>query len=213
MIAPAIKATQTSIDVGGAYFHGTPPKMADGGYAVVPTWLEDFGPYPERNPDGSRNLLLITGNMPGRCDAGRIWQARNDEFLLGYGFRQLETDRGQTDVGLGSDEGPGVLVLHDHVDDSRLTGNTARILSHFYQAWRAAFNSLPEPTELSENFTGLRHQRVGPHTVEVSCLGVLRSLDRQSQLRRHHDQVLDGTVVRAPPPQVIRPFSPAACAQ
>ena len=76
LIAPTIGATQTSIDVGGAYFHGTPPSMDEGGrmvYAVVPTWLSDFGPYPERNPDGSRNLLLISGNMPGRCDAGRIW--------------------------------------------------------------------------------------------------------------------------------------------
>jgi hypothetical protein len=79
LIAPAIKANQTSIDVGGAYFHGTPPTMAEGGrlvYAVVPTWLENFGPYPEQNADGTRNLLLITGNMPGRCDAGRIWQAK-----------------------------------------------------------------------------------------------------------------------------------------
>jgi len=64
LIAPAIKAHQTSIGVGGAYFHGTPPTMAEGGrmvYAVVPTWLEDFGPYPERNPDGSRNLLSHHG--------------------------------------------------------------------------------------------------------------------------------------------------------
>jgi hypothetical protein len=60
LIAPAIKAHQTSIDVGGAYFHGTPPTMAEGCrmvYAVVPSWLQDFGPYRERNPDGSRNLL------------------------------------------------------------------------------------------------------------------------------------------------------------
>ena len=30
LIAPAIKANQTSIDVGGAYFYGTPPTMAEG---------------------------------------------------------------------------------------------------------------------------------------------------------------------------------------
>jgi hypothetical protein len=55
LIGPALKATQTSVDVGGAYFHGTPPALAEGGrlvYAVVPTWLERFGPYPERNADG-----------------------------------------------------------------------------------------------------------------------------------------------------------------
>jgi hypothetical protein len=76
-------------------FQGTPPTMAEGGrpvIAVVPTWLENFGPYPERNSDGTHSLLPITGNMPGRCDAGRIWQAKYDAFLLGYGFRQI-TDR------------------------------------------------------------------------------------------------------------------------
>ena len=176
LIAPAIKANQTSIDVGGAYFHGTPPTMAEGGrmvYAVVPTWLEKFGPYPERNRDGSRNLLLITGNMPGRCDAGRIWQEKNDAFLLGYGFRQCITDRR---VFVRKDEMLGTVVLHDHVDDSRITATTDRARSHFYHAWRAEFDSPPEPAELSENFTGLRHHRIDPYSIEMSCLGVLRSL-------------------------------------
>ncbi len=31
LIAPAIGASQISIDVGGAYFHGTPPSVAEGG--------------------------------------------------------------------------------------------------------------------------------------------------------------------------------------
>ena len=96
LIAPAIGATQTSIDVGGAYFHGTPPTLEQGGrtvFAVVPPWLAEFGPYPERNPEGSRNLLLVTGNMPGRCDAGRIWQQQFDAFHHQYGLRQLVTDR------------------------------------------------------------------------------------------------------------------------
>jgi hypothetical protein len=110
--------------------------------------------------------------MPGRCDAGRIWQKHNDRFLLGYGFRQTLTDRRLWVLR----NQMGTLLLHDHVDDSRLSATTAAILSHFYRAWAAAFNSPPEPVELSENFTGLRHRRTGPHTTEMSCLGVLRSL-------------------------------------
>ncbi len=103
--------------------------------------------------------------MPGRCDAGRIWQKHNDRFLLGYGFRQTLTDRRLWVLR----NQMGTLLLHDHVDDSRLSATTAAVLSHFY-------SSPPEPVELSENFTGLRHRRTGPHTTEVSCLGVLRSL-------------------------------------
>ena len=70
----------------------------------------------------------------------------------------------------------GTLIIHDHVDDSRLTATTPLIRSHFYRAWAAEFDSPPEPAELSENFTGLRHERTGPSTVQVSCLGVIRSL-------------------------------------
>jgi hypothetical protein len=175
-LAPVIEAHQTSIDVGGAYFHGTPPAMEDGGravFAVVPYWLQDFGPYPEKNPNGSRNLLRITGNMPGRCDAGRIWQARFDLFLRSYGLRQLITDpRIWVERTVR-----GTLIIHDHVDDSRLTSTTDAARSHFYRAWAAEFNSPPEPTELSENFTGLRHQRVGRFTVAISCMGVIRQLE------------------------------------
>ena len=108
-------------------------------YAVVPEWLRDFGPYHERNADGSRNLLLIMGNMPGRCDAGRIWQRHNDKFLLGYGLRQTLTDRRLWVI----KNSLGTLLLHDHVDDSRLTATTAAIRTHFYHAWAAAFNSPP----------------------------------------------------------------------
>jgi len=175
-IAPAIGAHQTSIDVGGAYFHGTPPSLAEGGravFAVVPYWLADFGPYPERNADGSRNLLRITGNMPGRCDAGRIWQARFDVFLRRYGLRQMISD---PRVWVISND-TGTPIVHDHVDDSRLTSTSNAIRSHFYLAWAAEFSSPPEPSELSENFTGIRHRRVGPHTVELSCVGVIRQLE------------------------------------
>ena len=117
-LAPALGAEQTSIDVGGAYFHGTPPTMAEGGrrlYAAVPPWLCDFGDYPMLTASGRRNLLLITGNMPGRCDAGRIWQARFNVFLVWYGLRQLLTDR-RVWVLIAR---MGTLVIHDHVDDSR----------------------------------------------------------------------------------------------
>ena len=89
-IATAIGAEQDSIDVGGAYFHGTPLSMDDGGrmlYVRIPAWLAALYPtrYPLRGPRGT-NFLLVTGNMPGRCDAGRIWQARLDVFLRGLAW-------------------------------------------------------------------------------------------------------------------------------
>ena len=156
-IGPTLEAHQTSIDMGGAYYFGTPPTMAEGGrmlYAPVPEWLGEFGDYPTHDKRGRRNMLLIQGNMPGRADAGAIWQKRFNRFLLDYGLRQLVTDRR---VWVASTE-RGILIIHNHVDDSRLTSTTAAARSHFYLAWASEFNSAPESAELSENFTGLGHE-------------------------------------------------------
>jgi hypothetical protein len=93
-VAPRLKAHQTTIDISSAQYHGRPlplvPKTSTSPatgrhlYTVVPSWLSLFGDYRTHAPDGSRNLLFIGGNMPGRRDGGRIWQARFDAFLRGY---------------------------------------------------------------------------------------------------------------------------------
>ena len=139
----------------------------------MPPWLHHFGAeYQTHGPDGTRNVLLIQGNMPGRADAGRIWQKRFDTFLRGYGLRQLVTDRR---VWVLKSE-RGILIIHDHVDDSRLTCTTAAARSHFYLAWAMEFNSAPESAELNEAFTGLRHREVRPGATEITCKAVIHSL-------------------------------------
>jgi hypothetical protein len=180
-IGPSIRAHQTTIDVGGAYYFGIPPTMEEGGrllYAVMPPWLHAFGcdsdgtPYTTYGADGTRNVLLIQGNMPGRADAGNIWQKRFDTFLRGYGLRQLATDRRVWVL----KSVRGILIIHDHVDDSRLTCTTPEARSHFYLAWAAEFNSAPESSELNEAFTGLRHREVRPGATEITCKAVIHSL-------------------------------------
>ena len=174
-IGPTLEAHQTSIDVGGAYYFGVPPSMSEGGrllYAVVPPWLAEFGDFPTHDKHGHRNMLLIEGNMPGRADAGKIWQTRFNRFLVAYGLRQLITDRRVWVL-----KSPlGIIIIHDHVDDSRLTSTTAAARSHFYRAWALEFNSPPESAELSEDFTGLRHHQIDALSTEISCGAVIRSL-------------------------------------
>jgi hypothetical protein len=182
-VAPAIGAVQDSIDVGGAYFHGTPPDMEHGGrclFAHIPKWLSALFPdrYPQRGraggggSGGSWNFLRITGNMPGRCDAGRIWQHRFDTFLLGFGLTQLLTDRR---VWIKHSEA-GRLILHDHVDDTRITATTAAVRLEFHSAWAAEFGETIVVRPLSEDFTGLRHTPLTGRTVAISCGGVIRRL-------------------------------------
>ena len=176
-ITPAIGAEQDSIDVGGAYFHGTPPDMEHGGrrlYVRIPPWMSSLfpGDYPARSARGEPLFLLVSGNMPGRCDAGRIWQQRFDQFLHAYGLSQLNTDRR---VWIGHSE-RGALIVHDHVDDSRITATSPLARTHFHEAWASEFGEIIESKPLSEDFTGLRHSRTGPSTTAISCGGVLRRL-------------------------------------
>ena len=70
----------------------------------------------------------------------------------------------------------GILIIHDHVDDSRLTSTTVEARSHFYLAWAAELRSPPESAELSENFTGLRHEVLSPTATRISCGAVVRNL-------------------------------------
>ena len=110
--------------------------------------------------------------MPGRRDGGRIWQVRFDAFLRAYGLRQLVTDRRVWVY----QSAMGVLVVHDHVDDSRLTSTTSEVRSHFYRHWAAEFGEPLESKELSEDFTGLRHHVLADGSIQVSCVGVIRAL-------------------------------------
>ena len=176
-LAPSIGAEQTSIDVGGAYYHGTPPTVADGGrlvFAHVPYWLPGFGAgaYRRKDARGRKMYLMIPGNMPGRCDAGRIWQHRLDQFLLGWGLNRMTTDLRVFVRRLPV----GDLMVHDHVDDSRLTSTTPAARALFHTAWALEFGEPPEMVDLTEDFTGLRHHRTGPMTTELSCEGVIRRL-------------------------------------
>jgi hypothetical protein len=110
--------------------------------------------------------------MPGRADAGNIWQACFNEFPIRYGLRQLVTDRRVWVM----NSPRGILIIHDHVYDSRLTSTTSEARTRFYFAWALEFNAALESAELSEDFTGLRHRRVDALSTEISCGAVIRPL-------------------------------------
>jgi hypothetical protein len=139
-VAPSLRAEQTSIDVGGAYWHGTPPSLDDGGrviFAPVPAWMAGLGAggYQAFDRHGRSNFLRILGNMPGRRDAGRIWHSCLDGFLRAYGLRQQVSFRRVW----AQDSPLGIIIYHDHVDDSRLTTTATGALQHFHRAWALRF--------------------------------------------------------------------------
>ena len=201
-VRPALKAEQTTIDVSSAYYHGRPLTAAEGGrnaFAHMPSWLVGLGAlgYQMFSPSGERLYLLICGNMPGKRDAGRVWQAVMDDFLRSYGLRQLSVDR-RVWV---KREPLGDLVVHDHVDDSRLTSSTPEVRTQFHTAWAVRFGETISPQPLNEDFTGVRHRPVGPNATEISCKGVIRRLEKFLDLfpvlaGSHTDSPLPADVLR-----------------
>jgi hypothetical protein len=175
-VRPALKAEQDSIDVSKAYYRGKPLSAVQGGrnaFAHIPPWLTGLGSLDYRRVvNGERQFLLVVGNMPGKCDAGRIFQAVMDGFLRSFGMRQLSVDRR---VWVKRD-GLGDLIVHDHVDDSRITATTPEARISFHTAWAAFFGQSMESHALSEDFTGIRHRPIGDDATEISCKGVIRRL-------------------------------------
>jgi hypothetical protein len=77
----------------------------------------------------------------------------------------------------------GSLIVHDHVDDSRITATTPAARTRFHAAWAAEFKEKIATRALSEDFTGLRHVRVSALTTAISCEGVILRLE--ALLREH----------------------------
>ena len=62
-------------------------------------------------PDGTRNWFEITGNVPGLRDAGRVWAADCDAFLLSEGFAQSIVDRRVFIKQLGAEAGEKLFIV------------------------------------------------------------------------------------------------------
>jgi len=173
---------QHTVDVGAAFFRARPLPVENGGRALlafVPAWLSDYGDYPTHDENGEPYLLYIDANMPGRRDAGRIWEECYDAFLLGpAGLRQCVYDlrcfyRADTD---------GWLIVYVHVDDTRITASSVVKVREFVELWEAEFEEESDHTELSEFFCGVLHRRVGD-TCELS---VGTSMDNLAEILSSH---------------------------
>jgi hypothetical protein len=95
----------------------------------------------------------------------------------------------------------GDIIVHDHVDDSRITATSDEVRVAFHQAWAVRFGERIVPGDLSEDFTGLRHRVLSADSTEISCKGVIRRLERHLSSFPVHD----GTDLRTPlPVDVLR---------
>jgi len=131
-----------------------------------------FGDYPTHDADGSSMMIWIDGNIPGLRSSGRTWEIRYDAFLLGRArlTRTVYDPRCFYRV----DE-TGVLLLHVHVDDSRVTASDLDVLWAFEREWEDEFNEPADSGVLSGHFVGVTHLVVG-HTVELTVGATIDAL-------------------------------------
>ena len=157
---------QHTVDVGGAFFKGTPPSLEEGGrgaFAAMPKWLSDYGDYPTHAADGEVLLLWICANMPGRKDASRVWEREYDKFLFKIGMHQCVYDLRCFYVAAP----PTWTIVHVHVDDTRISASDEAGVWEFVRLWEAEFEEDVDHSTLSEFFCGVQHRYIGD-TCELS---------------------------------------------
>ena len=129
--------------------------------------------YPQFDKQGHRNVIFVRGNMPGRRDAGKIWQVAYDKFLKGFGLIQCSYDP-RVFYLVASD---GTIIAAIHVDDSRLTFK-GKIIERYRAAWAKEFNEELEPLG-DTDFAGLRYLFEGEGEArhcKITCTGIIKRL-------------------------------------
>jgi hypothetical protein len=176
-----------TLDVAGAYLHGKPLQPDEGGrvlFAPVPPGFEQFG-YKEKGENGEKNYFAVTGNLPGRQDAGLIWQECNDEFLFGFGFEQSVVDTRCFFIHRGS----GTIIICIFVDDSFIWCSCDELWEEFYAAWSERFPPSEEGLKGARaaasmavadlEFCGLTIERAADGLIRFSCGKLVVDLERK----------------------------------
>ena len=171
---PGIK--RRILDVKGAYYEGTVLSPEEGGrvlFAEVPSGWSQLG-FPEVDARGNKLYYQILKNIPGRRDAGRIWAAHYDRFLLAQGFTQSIVE-----LRLFYKHLPGgkLFVVGVYVDDNWTVCDDDAEWDRFLVAWRAAFVESSNVLEAENDFCGVRYDDMPDGSLELSCGKLLLELE------------------------------------
>ena len=168
------------LDVKGAYFEGTKVLPGEPGgrsiWAPVPEGWDVFGYY-ARAADGSRNWFEVTGNVPGLWDAGRVWAADNDDFLLGEGFVQSVVDRRVFIKQLSSTPGEKLFIVGVYVDDYWTYCEDDASYEAFFQRWSARYTALASMSCASHDFCGNTYTQHDDGSISLGCGNLMASMD------------------------------------
>jgi hypothetical protein len=152
-------ATSAQNDVRGAYYCGTPLHPDQGGrslYCFIPDELVPYG-FPQHDKDGKRNLLEITGNIPGRQEAGKIWGEEYTRFLTSEcKLIQSKVDRR---LFYDHDEQGKLFLVAVYVDDSWYISTSSLLETSFVEKWAAQYSTASDSSATEGEFCGIVIER------------------------------------------------------
>jgi hypothetical protein len=142
------------LDVKGAYYQGTVPSPEDGGriiFVFAPKGWAALG-FPEVDSEGRKVRYQVVRNVPGRQDAGRIWQSRYDKFMLSQAFTQSIVDRRVFYRRLPNDK---LFVVGVYVDDNWCICDDEAAWDVFHAAWKREFDESDNVVQAADDFCGI----------------------------------------------------------
>ena len=173
-------AKRRVLDIKGAYFEGKVPTPEEGGrvlYARVPPGWEEFGFPMVDSVTGEPNYFRVVGNVPGRQNAGVIWQDEYDKWLFEQDFSQSVVDRRIFYKSIvKADGGDGLFVIGVYVDDNWTHCECDVVWEAFYAKWSARFKPSLTNDLMGRDFCGVSYTDKDDGTVELSCEKLLNSL-------------------------------------
>ena len=95
----------------------------------------------------------VVRNVPGRQDAGRIWQSRYDQFMLGQMFTQSIVDRRVFYQRLPNDK---LFVVGVYVDDNWCICDDEAAWDTIHAAWKREFvDESDNVVQAADDFCGI----------------------------------------------------------
>ena len=123
--------------------------------------------------EGRKIRYQVVRNVPGRQDAGRIWQARYDLFMCGQKFTQSIVDRRVFYRRLPDGK---LFVVGVYVDDNWIICDDDAAWDEFYAAWKLEFDESENVVQAADDFCGIRTEDLPCGAVALSSKKLLLAL-------------------------------------
>jgi hypothetical protein len=163
------------LDVKSAYYQGDVDTPEEGGRVIFVLAPHGWGAlgFPETDSSGRRVRYQVVRNVPGRQDAGRIWQTKYDKFFKVHNFSQSIVDRRVFYKHLPDDK---LLVVGVYVDDNWTVCDDDAEWETFHAAWNREFDESANVAEAADDFCGVLTEDLPDGAVALSSKKLLQAL-------------------------------------